>query len=83
MLDRLFNYEHSRAISSAVDAARYASVQIYCATFGHRGPNSTTRHVQLGMGVLALSISTLIIARSKARRRERVPTRLVRPDRDT
>ncbi|EUA24784.1 hypothetical protein I552_3726 [Mycobacterium xenopi 3993] len=38
------------------------------------GPNSTTRHVQLGMGVLALSISTLIIARSKARRRERVPT---------
>ena len=38
------------------------------------GPNSTARNFQLGMGVLALLISALIVVRSRARRRERVPT---------
>ena len=38
------------------------------------GPNSTPRHIQLGMGVLALSISALIAVRSQARQREYVPT---------
>jgi Sap, sulfolipid-1-addressing protein len=37
------------------------------------GPNSTARHIQLGMGVLALSISPLIAVRSRARQREHVP----------
>jgi hypothetical protein len=38
------------------------------------GPNSTARHIQLGMGVLALSISALIAVRSRARQRKYVPT---------
>lgn len=38
------------------------------------GPNSTTAHIQLVMGVLALSMSALIAVRSRARQREAVPT---------
>jgi hypothetical protein len=36
-------------------------------------PNSTGRHVQLGMGVLVLSISALIAVRARQRQRKRVP----------
>jgi hypothetical protein len=35
-------------------------------------PNSAARHIQLGMGVLALAISTLIAVRSRTRQREDV-----------
>lgn len=38
------------------------------------GPNSTARHLQLGIGVLALSIAALIIVRSSPRRRTYLPT---------
>jgi hypothetical protein len=38
------------------------------------GPDSTARHVQLGIGVLALSISAIIALRFRARRRASVPT---------
>ena len=38
------------------------------------GSNSNARHIQLGMGVLALSISALIAVRSPARQRALVPT---------
>ncbi|MEB4211823.1 GAP family protein [Mycobacterium sp. 94-17] len=37
------------------------------------GPNSTARHIQLGIGVAALSISALIAARSLARQRVPAP----------
>ncbi|MGE2813794.1 GAP family protein [Mycobacterium heidelbergense] len=37
------------------------------------GPNSTARHIQLGLGALALAVSALIAVRSRARQRERVP----------
>jgi Sap, sulfolipid-1-addressing protein len=49
----------------------FRSTAHYLAT---AGPNSTARHIQLGMGVLALSISALIAVRSRARQREYVPT---------
>lgn len=38
------------------------------------GSNSTARHIQLGMGVIALSISGVVAVRSRARQRERVST---------
>jgi Sap, sulfolipid-1-addressing protein len=37
-------------------------------------PNSTGRHIQLGMGVLLLSISALIAVRARKRQRKRVAT---------
>ncbi|HTQ19162.1 MAG TPA: GAP family protein [Mycobacterium sp.] len=36
-------------------------------------PNSTTRHIQIGVGALAVSISGLIVVRSRARQRGKVP----------
>jgi hypothetical protein len=38
------------------------------------GPNSTARHIQLGVGVLALAASAVIAVRSRARQRKDVPT---------
>jgi hypothetical protein len=37
-------------------------------------PSSTVRHIELGSGVLALSIAALMTLRSRARQRTRVPT---------
>jgi hypothetical protein len=38
------------------------------------GPNSTARHIQLGMGVLTLAASAVIAVRSRARQRKDVST---------